>query len=347
MTSFNLHDYKDKYLYLFSDCFLTKGHTRTMICDITRKQIYFVNNPYYDVLLDLRQKSIGEIMDTLETESDIREFNKFINYLLKKELGIIVDDIRRFPPIDQEWDSPHAITNAIIDLRNKKFDFEKIFRELEELNCPHIQIRCYTELSPGSLSEILACARGLHFRSIQVLVKYDPSVPMEEYQNILKNNQLAFITFHSVGEDQFEQLNLQYENSEFSFLHQAITSCANCGVINTASFYLNDIQDYVEHIKFNSCLNRKISVDEDGYIRNCPSMKDSYGHIEDTSLTSVAQLSGFSKFWNINKDSISICRDCEFRYICTDCRAYLVDEKDLCSKPLKCGYDPYTGEWER
>lgn len=41
----------------------------------------------------------------------------------------------------------------------------------------------------------------------------------------------------------------------------------------------------------------------------------------------------------------TVCKDCEFRYICTDCRAYVEDPDDILSKPLKCGYNPYTGEW--
>ena len=47
----------------------------------------------------------------------------------------------------------------------------------------------------------------------------------------------------------------------------------------------------------------------------------------------------------IQKDQIAVCKDCEFRYICTDCRAYKEDPEDDYSKPLKCGYDPYTGVW--
>lgn len=48
----------------------------------------------------------------------------------------------------------------------------------------------------------------------------------------------------------------------------------------------------------------------------------------------------------ITKDKITGCKDCEFRYICTDCRAYIEEPEDIYSKPLKCGYDPNTGEWE-
>lgn len=59
----------------------------------------------------------------------------------------------------------------------------------------------------------------------------------------------------------------------------------------------------------------------------------------------------FKKYWNLTKDQIEVCKDCEFRYICTDCRAYTershTNKEGLdISKPLKCGYNPYTGEWE-
>jgi hypothetical protein len=32
--------------------------------------------------------------------------------------------------------------------------------------------------------------------------------------------------------------------------------------------------------------------------------------------------------------------------MCTDCRVYLQDPNDIYSKPLKCGYNPYTNKWE-
>lgn len=80
--------------------------------------------------------------------------------------------------------------------------------------------------------------------------------------------------------------------------------------------------------------------------KNCPSMKESYGNIKDTTLIEALEKPGFKKYWNITKDQINVCKDCEFRYICTDCRAYLEDPDDIYSKPLKCGYNPYTCEWE-
>ena len=75
-------------------------------------------------------------------------------------------------------------------------------------------------------------------------------------------------------------------------------------------------------------------------------MRESFGNINTTKLIDALSRPGFKKYWNITKDQISICKDCEFRHVCTDCRAYIENPDDIYSKPLKCGYNPYTCEWE-
>ena len=75
-------------------------------------------------------------------------------------------------------------------------------------------------------------------------------------------------------------------------------------------------------------------------------MHESFGNVKDTRLATALEQEGVRKYWGISKDQVSICRDCEFRYVCTDCRAYVQQPGDDFSKPLKCGYDPYTNTWE-
>ena len=75
-------------------------------------------------------------------------------------------------------------------------------------------------------------------------------------------------------------------------------------------------------------------------------MKENYGNIKDTTLREALGKPGFKKYWEIGKDRIIKCKDCEFRHVCTDCRAYLDDPGNIYSAPLKCGYDPSTCEWE-
>ena len=75
-------------------------------------------------------------------------------------------------------------------------------------------------------------------------------------------------------------------------------------------------------------------------------MAKSFGNIKDITLAEALRHKDFTAYWNITKDRTAVCKDCEFRYICTDCRAYLEKPEDMYSKPLKCGYDPYTTTWE-
>ncbi len=75
-------------------------------------------------------------------------------------------------------------------------------------------------------------------------------------------------------------------------------------------------------------------------------MRKSYGNIRDTKLEDVARDPEFQKLWFIHKDLIDVCRDCEFRHVCTDCRAYLKNPEDIYSQPAKCGYNPYIALWE-
>lgn len=134
------------------------------------------------------------------------------------------------------------------------------------------------------------------------------------------------------------------------FTENRISNSNECGKINEALFSCN-LRTFSEALYHNSCLNRKISIDMQGNIKNCPSMTESFGNIKDTPLKVALDKEGFKKYWNLTKDEIEVCKDCEFKYICTDCRAFTEKPHENkegldTSKPLKCGYDPYTGNWE-
>ncbi len=43
-------------------------------------------------------------------------------------------------------------------------------------------------------------------------------------------------------------------------------------------------------------------------------------------LADVIGSEEFQFLWKVSKDQISICNVCEFRYICTDCRAFHENE---------------------
>jgi SPASM domain peptide maturase of grasp-with-spasm system len=119
---------------------------------------------------------------------------------------------------------------------------------------------------------------------------------------------------------------------------------SNCGSIHP-TYFNNNIQFFTESQHHNTCLNRKICIDAEGNIKNCPAMSQSYGNIKYTPIAEIIGKQGFKDCWYICKDKIDVCKDCEFRHICTDCRAFIKDPKNILSQPAKCGYNPYIAKW--
>ena len=55
---------------------------------------------------------------------------------------------------------------------------------------------------------------------------------------------------------------------------------------------------------------------------------------------------GFKSLWGIKKENIDVCKDCEFRHLCTDCRAIIMEPENIFSQPAKCNYNPYLAKWK-
>jgi radical SAM protein with 4Fe4S-binding SPASM domain len=104
--------------------------------------------------------------------------------------------------------------------------------------------------------------------------------------------------------------------------------------------------DFFYQQVFNPCLGHQIAVDTEGEIKPCLWWSSDLGNIHDPGSIKSMILSGkFDKYWEITKDEIEVCKDCEYRYNCMDCRINTspLNEK-LTAKPTFCRYNPYTGE---
>lgn len=94
----------------------------------------------------------------------------------------------------------------------------------------------------------------------------------------------------------------------------------------------------------NSCLHGCISVLSSGDLTPCiESKKLTIGNIREKSFYEIMTSSAPESFWYLTKDDVEICRECEFRYTCFDCRALAV-EGGL-SRGNYCSYDPLLGKW--
>ena len=338
----NITDFSDQYFYVFSDCFITNGIKRISILDISRKKIHFLNADYLDLFEMMAKEKIGKIIACLDTDKDIGYFSAFIQKLMNLDLGMFVDDISLFPPIEIKWETPSWITNAIIDIRHISHDFEMIANELNRCRCKHVEIRSYEILEISNIQTIISSFKEKSFLSVNLITKYDEDKDyLKKIMTFTKNNTLFHLTFHGVPKEKVEN----FITNRINVISGFLDSSQCCGKISKNSFLLPSIQLFMENQLYNGCLNKKISIDENGEIKNCPSMKRSFGNIRDTSIFEVAQNEDFQKIWSINKSQIKVCKDCEYRCICTDCRAYIENPDDIFSKPVKCSYNPNTLKW--
>jgi SPASM domain peptide maturase of grasp-with-spasm system len=333
---------KNKYsLHLFGNVFITKGFNRSLISDLQFNNVHIVPNSLYYFLYNNQLESDS----TKDFKTINFENNIWIEYLIENRLAHITNLSGHFPKINLDFFTPSIITNITVEISDltisyllsnfflktlNKFCVKAIFINSVDGNEDHL-IKILELISSSSIDHIEIYFKCINDKSFDV-------------NKVAKKGKIKTFTYYNTSHS-----NDKIINDSIVVSHSDIDKVnINCGVVLLNNSHSN-IKLFSESQSYNTCLNRKISIDKDGNIRNCPSMPQSYGNIKDTTLEEALNHPDFKKYWNVNKDMIAVCKDCEFRHICTDCRAYTErthfdGEIDL-SKPLKCGYNPYTNEW--
>ncbi len=332
---------------LFACCIPVKGYRRSIIVDTQRMNYFIIPNGLYEILINNECYSPEKIKKELEFKYN-KVINEYFEFLLNNDLifSCAIEQINCFPKLSLKWDAPHHIINAIIDVNEKsQHDYNSIFNQLSNLLCKHIEIRFFNKVTLSFISEILLYSDYKSFQSIDIILPYSIDLSIVELNKVLdKYSRLTNIVIFN-SPDITEIKNEGEDKGQVLFIKNKIVDCTSCGEINPSSFTMN-LDFFCEVQTFNSCLNRKISIDVTGQIKNCPSMAQSFGNIKNTSLENVVNNKEFKCFRNIKKDDIEVCKDCEYRYICSDCRVYVRGHKDVFSQPAKCKYNPYIAKWE-
>ena len=331
---------------LFTNCIPVKGVSRSVIVDVQRGEMFFIDNYLYEILTSSKQNKWSTIIAEYDEDSQSM-LDKYLKFLEVNELCFWTDQPDCFPNLNLEWDSPSVITNAIIDVNTtSEHNWEQILKQLSELGCRDIQVRFFDFVEIAMIEKILALLNNSFIKSIELIVKYQPVFTRKYLKTLIDNNvRIKNFILHSAPKQDLFQYDHSRGMGNIVFLKSPVDSNRHCGIINEHYFIIDQPRTFAEFKHYNSCLNRKIGIDEQGNIKNCPSMPIVYGNIKVDKIESVIT-ENFKNVWFINKDQIETCKICEFRYVCSDCRAFKENENDILSKPQKCGYDPYTMEWK-
>lgn len=335
-----------KYLKLYSNCLIVTGYSRDLIVDLQFDEFYFINKKITSFLLECEKKEYSFVFNSYFKKYG-KVFKEYIQFLSNNKLVFFCkkSELKLFSNLELNYSSFSTISNAIIDLKFDSIEnFNHIISQLEELNCQHIEVRIFSKSTLDIIDNLFYKLKNRNIRSVTIYLPYIDSFSIKSFFTLSQNiSKIQNIIIYSSNFDKI----IPADSSGMGniiFTSQSILSNDHCGFISMHTFTSN-LQLFTESQKYNTCLNRKISIDVDGNIKNCPSMKKSYGNISSTTLREVLEMEGFKDLWYIHKDQIEICKDCEFRHICTDCRAYIQDPNNKYSKPAKCSYNPYTATW--
>ena len=326
----------NKPYFLIPSAFLVEGSSKILVFDTERNKNFSVPIKFKKLLLNPNNVIIEEAIKQYGYSKV--EFDLILKFLMENDLIYFSENINNYVKIKSQFDYPAQFSNAIIDIKENYYLTDSLFKQLEDINCFHLQIRFLEVTNLDKLEKLIEALNKVFLMSVELAISCDNSVNENLLLDIINNNPVLDAIFCFDYPSEFISDKVSSPAQILYFTTQKL-STHSCGIISP-EYFTTSILAYAESTKFNSCLNRKISIDSNGNIKNCPSMTESFGNINDTTLAEAIEKPGFKKYWNINKDKIHVCKDCEFRYVCTDCRAYVEDPEDIYSKPLKCGYNP-------
>lgn len=336
----------NSYVKFFTCCKIVKGYKRSIVYDLPRNEYCFIPNSLSDIFLSDHAFTINDVKGQYAKE-DHPAIENIFSQLLKNEFIFLVSDkeLQAFPEMDLTWDVPNLLENFILDIdKNSNHDYPLIIDSLSSLDLKIIQLRIFYDMNIEVLSRLIDMITNSNIKSIDIIIqqKQDQTYNKDIWYQFIENyHKIINITIYNSSFSGIEQ----YKQTTIYLTKENFASCNDCGLIAKENFTCN-FQLFTESQKFNSCLNRKASIDSNGNIKNCPSMDNSFGNHKDVSIEDLIKRSEFQKYWLITKEFIEVCKDCEFRFMCVDCRAYVKRKNDIYSQPLKCTYNPYIAKWE-
>lgn len=331
----------NKHFMLFANCIPVKGQASCLIMDLQRPGYIPIPKLLYE-LLSLNHKSltINDVKQRYNNKID-KGIDKYLNYLLDEELGFLTTEPNDFPKLKRDFSSSYEVLTSVINYSvESPYELHDALIQLNNLGCQLVQIRLLgftdiekiiNQLNPIKTSRIKTVEFFINFEKFDIselieLAKFDSRV----FLNICNNNNKTII-----HEKKNEYLNVRVINIPLMpYIDE---------IINPVSFICN-IELFMESLKYNVGLNRKVSIDLDGGIKNFVNHSIKYGNIQTEKIENIIKLDEFKKKWFISNDKIEKCKNCQYRYMCIS-NSDIEEINNKYFKTKTCNFNPYENIW--
>ncbi len=300
---------KSKFLRVFTDCYLVEGDNGYLIYDLGRQKLLSISQIAYNVLKEIDGKSIDSIISKFGND-----IIKIIDYFLIEEVCFLTDSPTSFPKINEDIYFENECYSAILEIgASTNYDYTKVINELNQLGCQMLMlsIKSDSDITSEEVLNIFKATTNSFLRCIDVVV---PS----SFENIFSmdflNHNIRICSITYLGSEQF----ITEENKNYVQIKRIKDEELNWTEKIVPANFTFTLKSFMESKKYNIALNRKICIDEFGFIKNYINHQEHFGNLADTS-TSISQVFGspeFQKKWEVSNDLIEKCKSCKFRYCC-------------------------------
>lgn len=188
------------------------------------------------------------------------------------------------------------LTNQIIDYCSNK-------------EIPHIFIVCSIKNDYKKISDLINDKENINL-IIQI-----------EYNELkyISDEELYLLVIFEEEQKYINNIELNESNILIDFLKYS--NLSNPNLDNNYSF---DLDSFYHNLNFHPCLGKTLFVSTKGNLYPCPLYKSkNFGNIKNNSLLNFLKKNKniIYEFWSNNLDFVNGCAECEFRYLCSDCRA--------------------------
>lgn len=328
-------------LMLFGSCYAVRGFTRSVVCDLQYGKMNFVPNDLLEFLELNQRKCMEEIYQFYNNEEN-ETVDEYVDFLIENDYVFFTDTPDSFPPLHRKWYSSALVTNVIIDICSENVLLNKdIVCQMDSLGVLAVQIRFKESIEYDKLDEVLSLFLNSSIRSLELVVKFSFDYFTKLPILARKHLRLSYIIVHSSPDN----LQNEYPNTVCFYTKGDIEVTTGSGPRSTSHLAVNK-QLFMEAQFHNPYLNKKLYINDRCEVSNAPNLPV-LGNCLSVQLGEIVKKISVDNLWNVTKDTIRICKDCEFRYFCVDARIPRFDKvtREYYHEE-SCEYNPYNATWK-
>ncbi len=301
---------------------LVKGFSRAAVYDLQREKYYFMRLAIADFLQhklpcerELLDEALGEHYEPA---------TEYSQWLIDNELIFAVPEelIWNFPAIADDVNIPGRLLSATVSAVQVS---AALVDALCALGVRHLIVDC----------------RGM---SLQAAVEAIPRIPVEA--------PLSSITIWGDSEQMCAELQasraIQARLSVVGALRpQALSTSTASSPADMMPAMRCNLTHFLHARRFNAAFHMHIDISAKGALAEGNGVSRAIGQLDATDpLKSLLDSETKRGLDGAKKDRTHICRDCEFRYMCTDPREPLQADGSEWYHATECKYNPYICKWK-